>query len=75
MSEYPEIWERFESSKERNAHDEMLEIGNKLISSKFIPNEHLKIIHDSAQELEAKSPEFKELRVTAFKIWTYRTKG
>lgn len=75
QAEYPELWKQFDSSMKRNAHDEMIEIGNKLIISKYVPNEHLKIIHDSAQELEPNFPELKELRLNAYHKWSHRTKG
>ena len=65
--EYPELWQHFELSKKRNDLDDILKIGNKLFFHKFLPTEHLKIIRDTAEELEGQLPEFKNLRLNADK--------
>ena len=74
-SEYPELWKQFELSKKRKLHNEMIEIGNKLIYNKYVSTEHLKTIHKTAQELESKIPEFKKLGLNAHDKWIHHTKG
>lgn len=70
--EYPELWDQFELSKNQDNHDDMLKLGNKLFFHKFLPSEHLKIIHDTAKELESDFPEFKNLRLNAGKKMQHR---
>jgi len=72
---YPMLWDRFEMSLKANSHDEIIEIGNKLIYNKFVPTKHLEIIQKVAQELESKNPEFEKLRLNAYDKWIHHTKG
>lgn len=73
--EYPGLWKQFELVKKQKSHNEMIEIGNKLIYNKYIPTQHLRIIQKTAEELESKIPEFKELRINAYDKWIHQTKG
>ena len=70
--EYPGLWQQFELSKERNDREELVKMGNKLFYHNFLPTEHLKIIHDTAEELESTLPEFKDLLSNAKKKLKHR---
>ena len=74
-TEYPMLWDRFEMSLKVNAHEEIIEIGNKLIYNKYVPTKHLEIIQKVAQELESKNPAFEKLRLNAYDRWIHHTKG
>ncbi len=62
---YPKLWEQFQSSKRTAAHEEILEVGNKLVFNNYVPTEHLEIIQKTAEELLSKNPEFEKLKQSA----------
>lgn len=64
--EYPKLWQEFESCKSSNVYTDLLIIGNKLIYNKYLTQEHLTIIHETAVELETSFSEFESLRLNAY---------
>ena len=65
-TEYPKLWAEFESCKKLNAYTDLIAVGNKLIYNKYLSQEHLTIIHETAIELEKRFPEFEALRLNAY---------
>ena len=72
---YPILWNRFEMSLKANSHDEIIELGHKLVYNKFVSTKHLEIIQKVAQELESQNPDFKKLRLNAYNKWIHHKKG
>jgi hypothetical protein len=64
--EYPQLWEKFESCKKLNAYTDLIAVGNKLMYNKYLSQEHLTIIHETAIELQKRFPEFEALRLNAY---------
>ena len=63
---YPILWQEFEVCIKFKVYNGILSTGNKLVFNKYLSQEHLTIIFNTATELELKLPEFKELRLNAY---------
>lgn len=63
---YPKLWEEFETCKKFNSYNDLLSVGNKLVFNKYLTQNHLDIIHNTALELEEMFPEFESLRLNAY---------
>lgn len=63
---YSELWQSFEKALEKEAHDDIISIGNELIYNAHLLQKHLTIIHETAIELEKKHPKFESLRLNSF---------
>jgi len=67
--EFPIDWDAFESVSKTNNYNEIQAIGNKLIFNRNITTKHLKIIHQTAIELEGKHEGFKKMKTDSYGEW------
>ncbi|NVK66247.1 MAG: hypothetical protein HWE22_16770 [Flavobacteriales bacterium] len=63
---YPELWKEFETAVKNGLHTDIISVGNKLIYNKYLRQEHLTIIHQTAIKLEKEHIQFKSLRLNAY---------
>ncbi len=63
---YPELWKEFETAVKNDLYTDIISVGNKLIYNKYLLQEHLTIIHQTAIKLEKEHTQFKSLRLNAY---------